>query len=171
MNLFILRHGIASNPGEDGLPKNLKDADRPLSRKGQQKMWRATEAMRGLELNLDAVVTSPLLRARQTAQIVTEAFELRRKLVFTDHLAPDGSPKLLIEQLNEIGVRSKNILLVGHAPYLSRFISLLISGSTTVAVDLKKGGLAKLEVRHLGYARCATLAWLLTPKLLGKIEK
>jgi phosphohistidine phosphatase len=171
MNLFILRHGLAADPGDEGLPKNLKDADRPLSRKGQQKMWRATEAMRELELELDVVISSPLLRARQTAQIVVEAFELRRKLVFTEHLAPDGSPKLLIEQLNEASIRAKNILLVGHEPYLSRFASLLISGSTLAAVELKKGALLKLEVRDLSYARCATLAWLLPPKLLGKIEK
>ncbi len=169
MNLFILRHGIASDPGQDGLPKNLKDADRPLSRKGEQKLWRSTEAMKEMDLNFDAVISSPLLRARQTALIVTEAFELRRKLILTDHLAPSGSPKLLIEQISDLGVRAKNVLLVGHEPYLSRFISLLISGSTLAAVDLRKGGLAKLEVSNLGYARCATLAWLLTPKQLGRI--
>jgi phosphohistidine phosphatase len=171
MNLFILRHGIAANPGEEGLPKNAKDAERPLSREGQKKTWRATEAMRSLDLKFDAVVTSPLLRARQTAQIVAEALELRRKLIFSDHLKPDGSPKLLLEQLDEIGGRAKNILLVGHEPYLSRLVSLLISGSTLAAVELKKGALLKLEVRHLGYARCATLAWSLPPKLLGRIEK
>jgi phosphohistidine phosphatase len=171
MNLFILRHGIASIPGEDGLPKDLKDAERPLSREGQKKTWRATEAMRSLELEFDAVVTSPFLRARQTAQIVAEALELRRKLVFSDHLKPDGNPKLLLEQLGALGTRAKNILIVGHEPYLSRLVSLLVSGSTMVAVELKKGSLLKLEVGRLGYARCATLAWLLPPKLLGRIEK
>jgi phosphohistidine phosphatase len=171
MNLFILRHGIASDPGKEGLSKNAKDADRPLSREGQQKTWRAAETMRGLKLDFDAVITSPLLRARQTAQIVAEGLEIRRKLIFSDHLAPDGSPKLLIEQINEVGLHAKNILLVGHEPYLSRLVSLLISGSTLAAVELKKGALLKLEIRNLGYARCATLAWLLPPKLLGKIKK
>ena len=170
MNLFILRHAIASDPGKDRLPKNLPDADRPLSSKGQQKLWRSTEAMRAMELKFDAVVSSPLLRARQTALIVTEAFELRRKLVLTDHLAPEGSPKLLIEQINELGPRAKNILVVGHEPYLSRLISLLISGSTMAAIDLRKGGLAKLEIEELRYARCATLAALLTPKQLGLMD-
>ncbi len=170
MNLFILRHAIASDPGEDRLPKNLPDADRPLSSKGEQKLWRSTEAMRALELKFDAVVSSPLLRARQTAQIVTEAFELRRKLILTNHLAPEGNPKLLIEELNGLGARAKNILLVGHEPYLSRLISLLIAGSTTAAIDLRKGGLAKLEIDELRYARSATLAWLLTPKQLGLLK-
>ena len=170
MNLFILRHGVASDPGEDGLPKELKDADRPLSAKGKQKLWHAAAAMQTMEVKFDAVVSSPLLRARQTAQIVTEALELRRKLILTDNLMPDGSPKLLIEQLNDLGPRTKNILLVGHEPYLSRLVAVLIAGTTTAAIGLRKGGLAKLELEKLRYARCATLAWLLTQKQLGWIK-
>jgi len=164
MNLFLLRHGIASDPGEDGLPKDLKDAERPLSTKGKQRMWRITEAMRTMDLKFGAVVSSPLLRAKQTAQIVTEALELRRKLILTDNLAPEGSPKALIEQLMELGSHPKNILLVGHEPYLSKLIAMLLAGNTTAKIDLRKGGLAKLEVEKLRFARCATLAWLLTPK-------
>ncbi len=170
MSLFILRHGIACDPGEDGLPENLPDARRPLSAKGRQRLSRATKAMQAMELKFDAVVSSPLLRALQTAQIVTEALDLRRKLILTDHLAPDGNPKLLIEQLNEPGLRAKNILLVGHEPYLGKLIALLIAGSTTAAIDLRKGGLAKLEIEKLRYARCATLAWLLTPKQLERMK-
>jgi phosphohistidine phosphatase len=170
MNLFILRHAIASNPGEDGLPADLPDAERPLSRDGKEKMVRAAEAMRELGLKFDAVLSSPLLRTRQTAQTVAKELKLKTKPVLTAHLAPDGSPKLLIEQLLETGVSAKNILLVGHEPYLSQFISLLISGNTTSAIELKKGSLAKLEVRHLGYARCASLAWLLTPKQLRQFR-
>ncbi len=170
MNLFILRHGIASDPGEDGLPKNLKDAERPLSAKGKQKLWEIAEALRTMELKFNVVVSSPLLRARQTAQIVAEALELRRKLTLTDHLAPEGSPRQLLAQLQQLGPRAKNILLVGHEPYLSKLISLLIAGNDSVAVDLRKGSLAKLEVNHLGYTRCATLAWLLTPKQLALIK-
>ena len=170
MNLFILRHGLASDPGEDGQPRDLKDAERPLSPKGRQRMRHITAAMRAMQLKFDVVATSPLLRARQTAQIVTEALELRRQLVLTDNLAPAGSPQLLVEQLNELGPRAKNILLVGHEPYLSRLIALLVAGNTMAAVDLKKGGLAKLEIEKLRYARCATFAWLLTPKQLGLMK-
>jgi phosphohistidine phosphatase len=170
MNLFILRHGLASDPGEDGLPKNLSDAQRPLSAKGKQKLWTITEAMRAQDLKFNVVLSSPLLRARQSAQIVTEALELRRKLVLTDHLAPGGSPRQLLAELNELGARAKNILLVGHEPYLTKLISLLITGHDTAAIDLRKGSLAKLEVQHLGYGRCATLAWLLTPKQMALLK-
>ncbi|MEY4918116.1 MAG: phosphohistidine phosphatase SixA [Verrucomicrobiota bacterium] len=166
MNLFVLRHGIASDPGENGLPKNLKDAERPLSAKGKQRMWQIAAALRAMELKFDVVATSPLLRARQTALIISESMELRRKLLFTDNLMPDGNPKLLVDQLNDLGSRAKNVLLVGHEPYLSRLISLLVAGDTAAAIDLRKGGLAKLEIEALRYARCATLTWLLTPKQL-----
>jgi phosphohistidine phosphatase len=164
MNLYILRHGIASAPGEDGLPKTMPDAERPLSAKGKQRLWGVTGAMRKMEIAFDAVVSSPLLRARQSAQIVTEALDLRRKLVLTDHLMPDGSPKLLVEQLTTLGPRSKDILLVGHEPYLSKLMAMLLAGDTDAAIDLRKGGLARLEVEKLRHDRCATLAWLLTPK-------
>jgi phosphohistidine phosphatase len=170
MNLFILRHGIASDPGEDGLPKNLPDAERPLSVKGKQRLWSVIKAMQTLDLEFDAVISSPLLRARQTAHSVVESFEIRRKLVWTDHLAPAGNPKSLIEQINQLGPRKKNILLVGHEPYLSQLVAWLIAGNTTAAIGLKKGGLAKLEIEKLAYARCATLAWLLTPRQLALIK-
>lgn len=166
MNLFILRHGLAADLGDPGLPKDLKDADRPLTAKGKQKLWHTTEAMQALELRFDVVISSPLLRATQTAQIVTEAMELRKKLILTDNLAPGGSPKALIEQINGLEPRVKNMLLVGHEPYLSKLIVLFTTGITSAGLDLKKGGLAKLELKQMRFARCATLAWLLTPKQL-----
>lgn len=166
MNLFLLRHGLAADLGDPGLPKDLQDAARQLTAKGKQKLWRITEALQALEIQPDVVISSPLRRATQTAQIVTEALELRKKLILTDNLAPGGSPKALVEQINELGPRVKNILLVGHEPYLSKLIALLCAGNTSAALELKKGGLAKLALPKLRYARCATLAWLLTPRQL-----
>ena len=86
MNLFILRHGIASDPGEDGLPKKLPDAERPLSTKGKQRLGDVTWAMRKMELDFDAVISSPLLRARQTAQNVIEALGSKHKIILCDQL-------------------------------------------------------------------------------------
>ena len=90
--------------------------------------------------------------------------KLKRRLEFSDALAPDGSPKDLIRELNELKPAPENILLVGHEPYLSRLVSLLTSGGLEFRMDLKKGGLCKLETENLRCDRCATLAWLLTPK-------
>jgi phosphohistidine phosphatase len=117
-------------------------------------------------LDFDLVLSSPFLRARQTAEIIANAFKLKKHLAFSDALTPDGDPKVLIQQLNELKPAPENILLVGHEPYLSQLVALLISGGDMAAVELKKGGLCKLETGSLRSGRCAALAWLLTPKQL-----
>jgi phosphohistidine phosphatase len=161
MNLFILRHGLAVDRSTPGFKK---DSDRPLTPKGKQRLWRVTEAMEEMELEFDAIVASPYLRASQTAEIIAEAFEIRKKLTFSEHLTPDGNPKLLLEQISQLKPLPKDVLLVGHEPYLSQLIGLLVSGNTNSLIDLKKGALCKLEVETLRCGRCATLEWLLSPK-------
>jgi phosphohistidine phosphatase len=161
MNLYLLRHGLAVDRSKPGY-KN--DADRPLTPKGKQRLWHVAEAMEEMELELDAILSSPFLRAAQTAEIVAEAFELRKKLSSTEHLTPNGNPKLLLEHINQLKPAPKDVLLVGHEPYLSQLIGLLVAGNTNVLIDLKKGALCKLEIDTLRYGRCATLEWLLTPK-------
>jgi phosphohistidine phosphatase len=161
MNLYILRHGIAVERDTPGLDK---DADRSLTPKGERRLWRITEVMATLELTFDLILFSPYLRARQTAEIVAEAFRARKKLELLDSLTPDGDPKTLIEHLNGLQPAAESVLLVGHEPYLSGLISQLVSGNVGLAVELKKGGLCRLTTQSLKYGRCATLEWLLTPK-------
>jgi phosphohistidine phosphatase len=161
MNLYILRHGIAAEPGAPGFKT---DADRPLISKGRRQLGPIAAAMQRLGLDFDLVLASPFLRARQTAEIVAGSLKLKKRLAFSDALTPDGDPKVLIRQLNELKPAPENVLLVGHEPYLSRLVALLISGGETAGIELKKGGLCKLETAALRLGRCATLTWLLTPK-------
>ena len=164
MNLYLLRHGIAVEPGSPGF---AKDADRPLIPEGERKLFQITEAMEALDLAFDLILSSPYLRARQTAEIVAEALDARKKLEFSDSLVPGGSPRKLVELLNRLQPIPESVLLVGHEPYLSGLISLLVSGDATVAVVMKKGGLCKLSVESLKHGRCAALEWLLTPKQMA----
>ena len=167
MNLYILRHGLAVEPGTPGY---AKDADRPLTPKGERKLWQIAEAMEALELSFDLMLSSPYLRARQTADIIAEAFNARKKLEFSEFLTPSGSPKRLIEFLLDLKPLPGNVLLVGHEPYLSGLIALLVAGDARLWVTLKKGGLCKLNAESLKPGRCAVLEWLLTPgqmKLMG----
>jgi phosphohistidine phosphatase len=161
MNLYLLRHGLAVDRSKPGYKR---DADRPLTPKGKQRLWRVAEAMQEMELELDAIIASPFLRAAQTAEIVAEAFEMQKKLSRAEHLTPNGNPKLLLEHIAQMKPAPKDVLLVGHEPYLSQLIGLLVAGNTNVLIDLKKGALCKLEIEHLRCGRCAALAWLLTPK-------
>ncbi|HEY5550303.1 MAG TPA: phosphohistidine phosphatase SixA [Opitutaceae bacterium] len=164
MNLFILRHAIAAHPGDPGVPADLRDADRPLTAEGRRRLLRSTKAMKALGLRFDVVLSSPLLRALQTAEIVTKAMGQRSQAVVTERLAPGASTQDLIRELDRLAARAQDILLVGHEPDLSELIGLLCAGNTSASFELKKGGLAKLESAKLRHGRCATLAWLLTPK-------
>ncbi|MGA9452353.1 MAG: phosphohistidine phosphatase SixA [Verrucomicrobiia bacterium] len=167
MKIHVLRHGIAVM--RDDLDVE-NDSKRQLTPKGKRQLRQAVAAMKTLGLRFDLILSSPYLRAKQTAEIVAESLKLKRRLKFSDELAPDGSPKNLVGQLNALKPEPENVLLVGHEPYLSRLISLLTTGDMELAMDFKKGGLCKLEMEKLSYDRCATLAWLLTPrqmKLMG----
>ena len=163
MDLFILRHGIAVEHGAHG----YKEPDRPLTAKGERKLWQVAEAMEALKLSFDLIVSSPYTRARQTAEIVAEAFNARRKLEFSDTLLPGGSVKELLGFINHYQPEPDSVLLVGHEPYLSELISLLASGETAMLLNFKKGGLCKLSAESLKAGRCASLEWLLTPKQMG----
>ena len=164
MNLYLLRHGIAVDPS---VPDFAKDAERPLTPKGKRRLRQIAEAMGTLKISFDVILSSPYLRAKQTAEIVAKELKRRKKLKFSDELTPNGNPKSLIQQLNDLRPRPKNILLVGHEPYLSKFIALLTAGNTSMEIDLKKGSLCKLETESPRYARCATLEFLLAPRHLA----
>ena len=160
VNIFILRHGIAVDPGTPGYEH---DSDRPLIPKGERRLRSAAAAMEKLELSFDLILSGPFIRAKQTAEIVAGELKLKKRIEFFDGLVPGGNSKALIYALNELRPEPENVLLVGHEPYLSRLISLLVSGEPDAAIEMKKGGLCKLEVGELRFGECARLAWLLTP--------
>lgn len=164
MNLYILRHGIAVDPGSPDYPN---DADRPLTPKGERKLQRIAEAMLALELCFDVILSSPYVRARQTAEVMAEVFHARKKLELTDSLTPGGNPRKLIELLHGLVPAPDDVLLSGHEPFLSGLISLLVAGEPGLLVVMRKGGLCRLSVEHLKPGRCATLEWLLTPKQMA----
>jgi phosphohistidine phosphatase len=163
MEIYILRHAIAA---ERGTPGYKKDSDRPLTKEGEEKMHQIAEAMLGMGLQFDLILSSPYIRAKDTARIV--AAELSEEVTLTDFLVPDGNALELIAEIND--EKPQRVLLVGHEPDLSRLVSLLVTGGAEAAIELKKGGLCKLSAEKLIFGQCATLNWLLTPKLLRSIR-
>jgi phosphohistidine phosphatase len=164
MNLYLLRHGIAV---ERGTPGYAKDADRPLTPEGERKLGQIAEAMQALDLAFDLILSSPYVRARQTAEIIAAALGARKKLEFSNSLACGGDTKDLVDHLKRLQPAPENVLLVGHEPYLSGLVSLLAAGTGSCCVVLKKGGLCKLSTEALKHGRCAALEWLLTPKQMA----
>jgi phosphohistidine phosphatase len=161
VNLYILRHGIAIDPGT---PPYNTDSERPLIPKGERKLEKLTRAVKALDLSFDLILSSPYVRARQTAEIVAAAFNSKKRFEISEALTPDGSQQTLIDSLNRRKPVPEDVLLVGHEPYLSELISLLLSGEPDLSITMKKGGLCKLATDPLKFGRCATLEWLITPK-------
>jgi phosphohistidine phosphatase len=168
MILYILRHAIAEQRDVGAYPD---DSLRPLSAKGKNKMVKIAEHLKDMGVQIDLILTSPYVRAHETARIVQEAYNLKKKqLVLSDHLTPSGFAKDLIAEINEKYLLD-NLMLVGHEPYLSDLIAVLVSGDPAMSVTMKKGGLCCLAIGQLVYDRCATLEWLLTPAQLTRMGK
>lgn len=156
MKLFLLRHAEA---GERDRKKYPNDALRPLTTEGKRKTLRAAKWMRRHKITFDRIITSPYLRALQTAEIVAGTYKMKVQL--NDFLAPEGSVRDLIKLLQR-AKRDAVILLVGHEPEMSQMIALLLSGKKGLDINLKKGGLCRLSIDSPRYGRCARLGWLLT---------
>jgi phosphohistidine phosphatase len=168
MNIFLLRHGLAV---EFDAANFASDFDRPLTAEGARAVARVAKAMKAMRLSFDRILSSPYVRARQTAEIAVKVLRVRKKLALTDTLAPDGSPEELIALLQRLKPAPGNVLLAGHEPYLSDLVSLLVWGKPGAAVTMKKGGLCKLSCEPpRAERRRASLEWLLTPKQMMRMK-
>jgi phosphohistidine phosphatase len=161
MEIYLVRHGIAVERGTRGFED---DFARPLTAKGRRQLRKTAVAMKRLGRHFDLILASPLLRAKQTADIIAAELKLKKRVKYSNALAPGGVASVLLRQLGRVKPTPEKILLVGHEPDLSRLISVLVTGSLQLQLDLKKGGLCKLEAETLRAGPCAALAWLLTPK-------
>ena len=155
--LYFLRHGKAAPratwEGDDGL--------RPLTPEGEALMLREAGGLRRLGLAPDVIITSPLMRARQTAEIAAEALGARDRLVEDARLA-HGFDARCLERIAAERPEAAELMVVGHEPEFSATIAELIGGGF---VDMKKGGLARVDVGGPGLED-GLLAWLLTPSQL-----
>jgi len=166
MNLFVLRHGLAV---ERSIPGFKLDRDRPLTPEGRKKTRRLAALLRRLQVSFDLILTSPYIRARQTAEIVAELLGTPKALEMSPRLAPGQPLNGVVAQLKRRH-SAEQVLLVGHEPDLSRLISILVTGKPGLALELKKGALCKLEISSLRVGRCATLQWLWPPKLCSALK-
>ena len=162
MDLLVLRHGEAGR--RSPLPG---DSKRSLTTEGKQEIVDLSNGLTSLELKLDYIFTSPLLRAKQTAEIVAKSLKYKGKVEELDALKPEGSKLEFYSALSRMKQDSM-ILVVGHEPYLSEMISEAISQSGC-RIDLKKAGLARIRILSTLPIIRGELRWLLTPKHLKKM--
>ncbi len=161
--LYIVRHGIAVPHGTPGVPEN----ERPLTPKGEQRMRQIGRGLAVLGLKLDRIFTSPLPRARRTAQIIAGALDLIDRLETTSVLGDDADAEAIRDWLRP---RTENaLMIVGHNPALSELVGLLALGELgKLPVELKKGGIAALSSSPLLGPRFH-LDWIAPPGLLRRL--
>jgi phosphohistidine phosphatase len=173
IELYLMRHGIAADLGDAGV---LKDEDRPLTLEGRAKMKEAAAGIAEFGLKLNLIFTSPLLRARQTAETVAEVLELQHKVKIIESLAPgrafvEGEGRHA-EIFLELGAyQFDRALLVGHMPDLSDLASFLLSGNRNLNIEFKKGAVCAIEVTSVPPRGPGLLLWSMTPKQLRMLGK
>lgn len=156
MRLYLLRHGIA----EDAAPTG-RDADRELTAKGIRKLKQVFKLAAACRMSPGLIVSSPLIRARQTAKVAAECLGYRGQLAETRTLSPGGSPRSVWDE-----VRShhdvEELLLVGHEPLFSELYSYFLD-SPTLVVNVKKGSIGRIDLNAGQPAPRGQLRWLLVP--------
>jgi phosphohistidine phosphatase len=116
---------------------------------------------------VDVIITSPFVRAQQTAEILSQVF-YQTKIIEAPELVPQSPPPAFLNWLKAHGRSFKKVIAVGHEPHLSTFLSYLLAGADHPIVEMKKAGVASLEVESMmGLAPAtARLNWLIQPKLV-----
>jgi phosphohistidine phosphatase len=132
-------------------------------------MQRIAKGIQASGLAADLILSSPYVRAKQTAEIVAKGLSTPDGVLFAETLTPEGDPRQLIALLRTDYRERQDVLLVGHEPYLSRLISTLLTGGPNLAVEMKRGGLCSLRVETLRFGRCAILVSLLSPRQLRRL--
>ena len=166
MNIYLIRHGIAYEPGEPGYED---DTQRPLTDKGRDKMEKITHILKRLNVKPDVILASPYLRARQTAEIIAKGLKYKKdKIEFSERLLPTGKPVSIVAEIIEKYIVDE-LIIVGHEPCLGLLISALVAGDSDLAVNVKYGSVCCLSADDFRIERRATLEWLLTPKISTKI--
>lgn len=158
IELYIIRHGLAGTPLQD----QTLDEERPLTRKGKEKMKEIAKGLKAQKISFDLVATSPLLRAKETAEIINAHCGKAKEVAVTDLLSPGGSYDSLIKFLNKLK-KSKKVAIVGHEPFLSGFASYCLSKNKSSFMKLKKGGVLMLEIEDVIQPGGCILSWLIQP--------
>ena len=160
--LYLVRHAIAAERGEDW----PDDDKRPLTERGIARFKEAVSGLEALDAEIDEVFTSPLVRAKQTADLLAAGAKGKPPVKILDALSPGHSPTAVLAQLAKAAKR-RRIALVGHEPDLGELAAHLIGAGR--ALPFKKGGICRIDVESLTSRRAAALIWFVTPKVLRKL--
>ena len=160
IELYLVRHAIAAERG----PKYPDDRLRPLTPAGSKKFSESVPGLAELGVAIDFVLTSPLVRARDTAALLAAGLKPKPGLAEIDALAPGGRHQAIVEAIKTHAKRHRRLALVGHEPDLGELAAKLLGARGNV--EFKKGGVALIDVNAATPGGPGILRWMLTPKAL-----
>ena len=162
LELYLIRHGVAAERSDE----YPDDSKRPLTSGGISRLRKEAKALDEMEIGFDHIITSPLVRARQTADVFAELLKSKPSLSQSDALAPAGTPAGVMQELAKY-LRKGRIALVGHEPNMGELAARLIGARTPL--EFKKGAICRIDFEVLPPKGIGQLRWFVTPKMLREI--
>ena len=162
LELYLIRHGIAAERGEE----YPDDSKRPLTSGGMSKLRDEAKGLNELEVTFDLIITSPLVRTKQTAEIVAATLKEKPQVITSDSLAPAGTPAAVVQELGK-HARQARIALVGHEPNLGELAARLIGAKSPI--EFKKGAICRIDFEVLPPKGIGQLRWFIPPRVLRKL--
>jgi phosphohistidine phosphatase len=161
--LYLVRHGVAKERGNSW----PDDAKRPLTEDGIDRMRKAARGLAKLGVRFDIILTSPFVRARQTADILAEVYDEKPPVVVVESLAPGGTLQAIIADVERHG-RASRLALVGHEPDVGELAARL--AGARYPLEFKKGSVCRIDHKTFP-AGPGRLRWFVTAKVLRAVRK
>jgi phosphohistidine phosphatase len=161
--LYLVRHAVAEERSDEW----PDDAKRPLTHEGRVRMRQVVAGLRELDPDIDVVLTSPLVRAVQTADLLVDGLKPRPSVRVAPVLALDGTPAKVAEVVAAVR-DARGLALVGHEPNLGELAAWLIG--SRMPLRFKKGGICRIDLAGAPGARSGQLLWFATPKMLRGLK-
>jgi len=161
--LYLVRHAVAAERGEEW----PDDAKRPLTERGMARFRECVAGLEAVDVAIDEIFTSPLVRAKQTADLLAAGVAGKPPVKLLEALAPGHTAAQVMSQLAKHAKR-RRIALVGHEPDLGELAAHLIGARR--ALPFKKGGVCRIDVESLTSKHAGSLIWFVTPRLLRKLD-
>ena len=162
LELYLIRHGIAADRGSE----YPDDSKRPLTSAGIARLRKEAKALVELDVDFDLIISSPLVRTKQTAEVFAQTMPSRPSVTLSDSLAPAGTPASVFQELAK-HMRKARIALVGHEPNIGELAARLIGARTPI--EFKKGAICRIDFEVFPPKGSGQLRWFVPPKMLRKV--
>ncbi len=167
MKIYLVRHGIATETIGGAV---LNDSMRPLTEEGRAESRTVAQGLKRLNVKPNFFVSSPLVRAKQTAEIFADVLNASAEVKICDSLAPGGSATVLYRYLRELG-NFQEVALFGHEPDIGMLAATLLDAAHELQIPFKKAGVCRVDVYDLPPSTPGILKWFITPKIATILAK